>query len=590
MARRFPDCGTRAPWRCLSWASNQFAGLAPGRFRPPPRLPSGPVAASAPKPAVPAAAFTLEPYAYAEARELAQALDLAEPVAITLVRRGYRTVEQARAFLDADETHDPLEFEGMAEAVARMRAAIQAGERITVHGDYDADGVCSTSILVGALRALKADCDWYIPDRMGDGYGLTTAGVERLAERGTRLLVTVDCGITCAEEVAQARAAGIEVIVTDHHQPGEVRPDCVVIHPELSGYPCPDLCATGVAYKLSQALRGSDCRRRPGPGRPGDGRRPGAAPRREPHPRPAGPRGGAPGAASRAAGADGRGLDRARAPGRGRPLVPPGAADQRRRAPLPRRRRRRADAYRATRSAPRRSRRELDRANHERRDDRAGGAGRRRGGAARPPRGGRSRRRGLVLAGEGWHAGVVGICASRMVEQHRPPGGPDRDRCRGPRPGLGTQHPGLRPARRRCGRARSTSTRFGGHRAAAGSSSTPERSRAFREAFAAHAREVLGDGPPRPGRGDRRGGGRRRAGAATSRRSSTRLAPFGKGNPPRPADRPGRPGPRRAADGGGGPPCPLQPGGRSGPRPRGRLRRQRHRSPPRPRRARWTSR
>src|SRR5436190_5241658 len=121
----------------------------------------------------PSPAFSLEPYAYEEARRLMDALELAEPVAVTLVRRGYRTVEAARAFLDAADDHDPFRFDGMREVVERLRTAIAAGRRITVHGDYDVDGVCSTAILVGTLRDLGADCDWYIPDRMGDGYGLS---------------------------------------------------------------------------------------------------------------------------------------------------------------------------------------------------------------------------------------------------------------------------------------------------------------------------------------------------------------------------------------------------------------------------------
>src|SRR5215210_2960007 len=202
--------------------------------------------------------FSLEPYSYAEARVLARELQLPEPVAITLVRRGHRTVADARAFLEADEQHDPFEFEGMGDVVAVVRDAIEQGEGITVHGDYDADGVCSTAILVGALRALGAQCDWFIPGRLSDGYGLTTATVAKLAERGTLLLITTDCGITCSEEVRAAGEAGMRVIVTDHHQPGSDVPDCPTLHPELSAYPCAELCATGVAYKLSAALRGAD--------------------------------------------------------------------------------------------------------------------------------------------------------------------------------------------------------------------------------------------------------------------------------------------------------------------------------------------
>src|SRR4051812_7153749 len=97
-------------------------------------------------------------------------LELAEPVAVTLVRRGYRTVAEARAFLEASEVHDPFQFDSMAEITGVIRDAVARGLRVTVHGDYDCDGVCSTAILVRALRDLGAECDWYIPDRLGDGY------------------------------------------------------------------------------------------------------------------------------------------------------------------------------------------------------------------------------------------------------------------------------------------------------------------------------------------------------------------------------------------------------------------------------------
>ena len=122
---------------------------APGEIpsRPVPSLGGWPTQA-------PPRAFRIEPYAYAEARELADALGVSDPVAVTLVRRGYRTVAQAREFLDADERHDPFEFDAMEECVERLLAAAHAGKRISVHGDYDVDGVCSTAILVGALREL----------------------------------------------------------------------------------------------------------------------------------------------------------------------------------------------------------------------------------------------------------------------------------------------------------------------------------------------------------------------------------------------------------------------------------------------------
>jgi single-stranded-DNA-specific exonuclease len=199
--------------------------------------------------------FSANPYSYAEADALSRELGLSEPVAVTLVRRGYRTPEQARAFLAADETHPPSAFDSMAAVVAQVRSAIDTGRRITVHGDFDVDGVCATTLMVSTLRVLGAECDWFIPNRIEDGYGLSADNVRRLAERGTSLLLTVDCGITSVEEVALARELGIEVVVTDHHQPAAELPDCLILHPQVSNYPFEGLCGTAVAWKLSCALK-----------------------------------------------------------------------------------------------------------------------------------------------------------------------------------------------------------------------------------------------------------------------------------------------------------------------------------------------
>ncbi|HWC49170.1 MAG TPA: single-stranded-DNA-specific exonuclease RecJ, partial [Solirubrobacterales bacterium] len=202
-------------------------------------------------------AFAVEPYSFSEARALSKELGLSEPVAVTLVRRGYRTPEQARTFLAADESHPPDAFRDMGVVVERLRAAIAAGRRITVHGDFDVDGVCATAVMVRTLRELGGEADWFIPNRIEDGYGLSNKNVRRLAERGTELLLTVDCGITCASEVALAGELGVEVIVTDHHQPKEELPDCPVLHPQISGYPFESLCGTAVAWKLACALGGT---------------------------------------------------------------------------------------------------------------------------------------------------------------------------------------------------------------------------------------------------------------------------------------------------------------------------------------------
>jgi single-stranded-DNA-specific exonuclease len=183
-------------------------------------------------------------------------LGVSDALAQVLVRRGHSDPEHARAFLAAEEQHDLEAFAGLADAAELILAGVRDGRRVTVHGDYDVDGVCSTAILVRAMRKLGAQIDWYLPDRAEDGYGLSEATVRMLAARGTEMLITVDCGITAVEEVALARSLGIETIVSDHHSPRAdgVLPDAPIVHPALCGYPCPQLCAAGVAHKLAQAL------------------------------------------------------------------------------------------------------------------------------------------------------------------------------------------------------------------------------------------------------------------------------------------------------------------------------------------------
>jgi single-stranded-DNA-specific exonuclease len=192
----------------------------------------------------------------ADVERLRRELGLSDVLAQVLVRRGMVDPADARAFLAADEEHPPEAFSAIGEAVAVMLGHVARGTRITIHGDYDVDGICSTAVLVRALRGLGADVDSYLPDRAGDGYGLNVETVRRLAARGTKLLVTVDCAITAVEEVAEARMLGMDVVVSDHHAPradGGL-PLAPIVHPLLCGYPCPELCATAVAYKLAQAL------------------------------------------------------------------------------------------------------------------------------------------------------------------------------------------------------------------------------------------------------------------------------------------------------------------------------------------------
>jgi single-stranded-DNA-specific exonuclease len=205
---------------------------------------------------VPSSRFEIPPCPQPQVQALERQLGVSGALAQVLVRRGLADPERARAFLAADEEHPPAAFEGIDEALSTILAQVRAGVRITVHGDYDVDGICSTAVLVRVLRALGADVDWYLPDRASDGYGLNARTIRRLAVRGTRLLITADCGITAVEEVDLARALGIEVVVSDHHSPRAdgTLPRAPIVHPAVCGYPCTDLCATAVAYKLALGL------------------------------------------------------------------------------------------------------------------------------------------------------------------------------------------------------------------------------------------------------------------------------------------------------------------------------------------------
>ncbi|MHB8492882.1 MAG: single-stranded-DNA-specific exonuclease RecJ, partial [Solirubrobacteraceae bacterium] len=187
-------------------------------------------------------------------RALVSELGISAVTAQALVRRGFAEPARAADFLDGDCEHDPERFVGMGAVVDALLGHVREGSPITVHGDYDVDGVCATAVLLRALRALRANVDSYIPDR-AEGYGLSLGTVERLAARGTRLLITVDCGITALREVAGARALGMDVIVTDHHAADACAlPDAHILHPVLCDYPCAELCGTAVVHKLALAV------------------------------------------------------------------------------------------------------------------------------------------------------------------------------------------------------------------------------------------------------------------------------------------------------------------------------------------------
>jgi single-stranded-DNA-specific exonuclease len=476
------------------------------------------------------ARLDIPPCPVADVRALQRALGVSFVVGQVLVRRGLGDPDAARAWLEARDAHDPSAFAGIDAAVALVLSHVTRGSRITVHGDYDADGVCSTAILVRALRRLDATVDWYLPSRTEDGYGLAAATVERLAARGTGLLLTADCAITAVAEVALAREAGMDVVVTDHHQPRAdgVLPDAPIVHPALCGYPCADLCATGVAHKLAAALLAAagrdpaladedldlvalatvaDCVPLAGENRRlvREGLRALAATRK-------------PGlrALMRVARADPSALD-ARAIGfRLAPRI--NAAGRLYRADAGLELMLTEDEERAEAIAA-----ELDAANSERRHTETRilfEAEAQVAAAGEAP--------AYVLAGEGWHPGVIGIVASRIAERHhRPCVLIALDGAEGTGSGRSIPAFDLLGGLDACA---AHLRRHGGHRAAAGCTIARDDIDAFRAAFAAHAAAMLAEEDLVP---------RERVDAVVAgdelglglAEELERLAPFGIGNP-----------------------------------------------------------
>lgn len=198
--------------------------------------------------------------------QLASEMGCSEVAAKLLWVRDLRTGEVARRFLRLEETrfHDVFAMRDMDLAVARIEAALAAGERIAIYGDYDVDGVTSTALLYLYLRSRGGDVIYYIPSRLHEGYGLSRAAIDRLVEAGTQLMVTVDTGITAVDEVAYAKERGIETVVTDHHTCREILPDaCAAVDPHRPDdhYPFSDLAGVGVVFKLVSAMEMTRARR-----------------------------------------------------------------------------------------------------------------------------------------------------------------------------------------------------------------------------------------------------------------------------------------------------------------------------------------
>ena len=437
-------------------------------------------------------------------RVLADALSMPEPLCALLVQRGLTEPEDAKSYLRPllSDLHPASQLAGSKEAVARILQAIDVGETVLVHGDYDVDGVSGTALLTRWIRRLGGHAVPFVPNRVRDGYDLGPAGLGAARTAGAALVVTVDSGIRAHDAVAEANASGIDVIVTDHHTPAETLPPALaVVNPNRADcrYPNKGLCGTGVAYRLCELL--ADAR--------------GIA-HDELH--------GLLGFVALATIADVVPLDRENrtlvryglkalgrtdVPGLRALMKQAGLRDEPpqagqvafRLAPRINAAGRMAEAMtalellmtddpgRAVDLAGRLEKNNVDRREEEARTLKEALQALR--GSYRP-----ESDFGVVLAGEGWHPGVIGIVASRIVEGiHRP-----------------TVLVALRDGQGR-GSARSISGfdlygavhacreylgRFGGHRAAAGMDVAPERIEDFRHAFNAEARDRLNGQPPRP--------------------------------------------------------------------------------------------
>ena len=196
-------------------------------------------------------------------QKLASELGIPLLIAQLLVNRGIVETQAAQEFLypDLSNLHPPSMMKGISDAVDRIKEAIDKGEKIWVYGDYDVDGITSVSMLMPCLKRLGAEVDYYIPHRLDEGYGLSQESIAELEGKGCSLIITVDCGISATEEVRMANDAGIDVIITDHHEPGEELPPAIVtLDPKLvdCGYPFDRLAGVGVAFKLAQALMGDE--------------------------------------------------------------------------------------------------------------------------------------------------------------------------------------------------------------------------------------------------------------------------------------------------------------------------------------------
>lgn len=189
----------------------------------------------------------------------ADKFNLSPRIAEIILSRGIDSEEKFQEFLNPTVMHDPFKLKGMKQLVDRVKLAKELKDRVLIFGDYDVDGVSATAIMLKALAKFGIKADYYLPNRYVDGYGLTNAVIDKIANSfSPNLIITVDCGISCYQEVEYAKNLGIEIIVTDHHEIPDILPDGIVVNAKLPDqeYPFRELCGTGVAFKFAQALLG----------------------------------------------------------------------------------------------------------------------------------------------------------------------------------------------------------------------------------------------------------------------------------------------------------------------------------------------
>ncbi|PKM83804.1 MAG: single-stranded-DNA-specific exonuclease RecJ [Firmicutes bacterium HGW-Firmicutes-13] len=190
--------------------------------------------------------------------KLAEELGIRPAVAQLLINRGVRSKEEGKRFLfpDLESLHSPELMKGLISARSKITKALEKGNKITIYGDYDVDGITSTVLLVSVLKKLGGHVSYYIPDRFTEGYGLNRRALEKIREEGTDLVVTVDCGISSLTETEYAKIIGMDIIITDHHLPPEQLPRCIMVNPAQVDctYPWDKLAGVGVAFKLVQSI------------------------------------------------------------------------------------------------------------------------------------------------------------------------------------------------------------------------------------------------------------------------------------------------------------------------------------------------